>query len=225
VPDIATKVPTTSNGGITNGEKTYTFHLKSGVDWNTSPPRQVTAADFVREFKAFCNPVSPVGNPLYYTATIAGLQKYCSAENAYFANKSHAPSAANIANFQNTHTISGITAVNPSTLKFTLMAPSGRLHLHAGDAVQLGPPGRVRQVRAEQPQLDQHTISDGPYQITSYVPSRSITMMRRTRPGSSPPTRTGISTSTGCRSRWASRMRRRSSTTWKPRTGSPARSG
>jgi peptide/nickel transport system substrate-binding protein len=27
-------------------------------------------------------------------------------------------------------------------------------------------------------QLDQHTISDGPYQITSYVPSRSITMMK-----------------------------------------------
>jgi len=27
-------------------------------------------------------------------------------------------------------------------------------------------------------QLDQHTISDGPYQITSYVPSRSITMSR-----------------------------------------------
>ena len=77
VPDVATAVPTTANGGITNGGKTYTFHLKQGVDWNTSPPRQVIAADFIREFKAFCNPVSPVGNPLYYTATIAGLKQYC----------------------------------------------------------------------------------------------------------------------------------------------------
>ena len=62
VPDVATAVPTTANGGITNGGKTYTFHLKSGVDWNTSPARQVTADDFIREYKAFCNPVSPVGN-------------------------------------------------------------------------------------------------------------------------------------------------------------------
>src|SRR5262249_29497191 len=26
VPDVATQVPTTSNGGVTNGGKTYTFH-------------------------------------------------------------------------------------------------------------------------------------------------------------------------------------------------------
>ncbi len=178
VPDIATKVPTTSNGGITNGDKTYTFHLKSGVDWNTSPPRQVTAADFVREFKAFCNPVSPVGNPLYYTATIAGLQKYCTAESAYFANKSHAPSAANIANFQNTHTISGITAVNPSTLKFTLMAPASDFIYMLAMPFSSARPAEYDKYVPNSLQLDQHTISDGPYQITSYVPSRSITMMK-----------------------------------------------
>ena len=48
---------------ITNGGKTYTFHIRSGVDWNTSPPRQVTASDFIREFKAFCNPVQPGRQP------------------------------------------------------------------------------------------------------------------------------------------------------------------
>jgi hypothetical protein len=31
----------------------YTYHLRSGVEWNSSPPRQVTAADFIREFQAF----------------------------------------------------------------------------------------------------------------------------------------------------------------------------
>src|SRR5262249_9745029 len=56
VPDIAPEVPTTANGGIPDNGLTYTFHIKSGVDWNTSPPRQVTADDFIREFKAFCNP-------------------------------------------------------------------------------------------------------------------------------------------------------------------------
>ena len=178
VADIAAQVPTTGNGGITNGGKTYTFHIKQGVDWNTSPPRQVTADDFIREFKAFCNPVSPVGNPLYYTATIAGLQKYCSAETAYFANKSHKPTAASIANFQNSHTISGITAVNPSTLKFDLIAPASDFIYMLAMPFSSARPLEYDKYVPNSLQLDQHTISDGPYQITSYVPSRSITMMQ-----------------------------------------------
>src|SRR5256885_8657452 len=56
-PDIATAVPTKTNGGISADGRTYTLHLKSGVKWNTSPARQVTASDFVREFKLLCNPV------------------------------------------------------------------------------------------------------------------------------------------------------------------------
>src|SRR5581483_10808038 len=35
VADMATTVPSTANGGITNGGKTYTFHIKPGVDWNS----------------------------------------------------------------------------------------------------------------------------------------------------------------------------------------------
>jgi peptide/nickel transport system substrate-binding protein len=178
VPDVATAVPTTSNGGITNGGKTVTFHIKKGVDWNTSPPRQVTASDFLREFKAFCNPVSPVGNPLYYTATIAGLQQYCNAESAYFANKSHKPTASNIANFQNSHTISGITATSPMTLKFTLIKPAGDFLYMLAMPFTSARPVEYDKYVPNSLQLDQHTISDGPYQISSYVPSRSITMVK-----------------------------------------------
>src|SRR6266699_6043456 len=178
VADIATQVPTTANGGITNGGTTYTFHIKQGGDWNTKPARQVTAADFLREYKAFCNPVSPVGNPLYYEATIAGLKQYCDAESAYFANKSHAPTATNIANFQNSHTISGITAVRASTLKFHLIAPAGDFIYMLAMPFTSARPVEYDSYVPNSLQLDQHTISDGPYQITSYVPSRSITMMR-----------------------------------------------
>ena len=177
-PDVATAIPTTSNGGITNGGKTYTFHIKQGVDWNTNPPRQVTAADFSREFKAFCNPVSPVGNPLYYTATIAGLKRYCDAEVKFFASKKNAPTAANIANFQNTHTISGITAVSPSTIKFTLIQPAGDFIYMLALPFASARPVEYDDYVPNSLELDQHTISDGPYQITSYVPSRSITMSR-----------------------------------------------
>jgi len=178
VADVATQVPTRSNGGISNGGKTYTFHIKKGVDWNTSPPRQVTAYDFIREFKAFCNPVSPVGNPLYYTATIVGLLQYCDAEHSYFASKSHKPTAANIAHFQNTNTISGITAPNPMTLRFTLIKPAGDFIYMLAMPFTSARPSEYDKYVPNSLQLDQHTISDGPYQISSYVPSRSITMVR-----------------------------------------------
>ena len=43
------------------------------------------AADFVREFKAFCNTVAPVGNLPYYSKTITGLAQYCDQETKAFA--------------------------------------------------------------------------------------------------------------------------------------------
>jgi peptide/nickel transport system substrate-binding protein len=178
-PDIATEVPTTANGGITNNGKTFTFHIKPGVDWNTTPPRQVTSQDFVREFKAFFNPVSPVGNPVYYESTIAGLTAYANQETAFFANaKAHPPTAANITNFQNTHSISGIATPNSSTIQFTLMA-------HASDFLYMlaMPFTSARPVEYDSYvpnslELDQHTISDGPYQISQYLPGKSLTMVR-----------------------------------------------
>ena len=179
VPDIATEVPSATNGGITNGGKTYTFHIKPGVDWNTTPARQVTAADFIREFKAFFNPVSPVGNPLYYTATIKGLGAYQTAEATYFANaKKHPPTAANIAGFQNSHTISGITAVNSSTLQFQLIAPASDFLDMLAMPFASARPVEYDSYVPNSLQLDQHTVSDGPYQITTYTPSRSIVMMK-----------------------------------------------
>jgi peptide/nickel transport system substrate-binding protein len=177
-PDMATEVPTTANGGITNGGKTYTFHIKQGVDWNTSPPRQVTSQDFVREFKAFFNPVSPVGNPVYYESTIAGLSAYADAETAFFAKKSNAPTAANITNFQNTHNISGITTPNSSTIQFTLISPASDFLYMLAMPFTSARPVEYDSWVPNSLVLDQHTISDGPYQISSYVPGKSLTMVR-----------------------------------------------
>ena len=77
VPDLASELPTTANGGITADGKTYTIHLRHGVLWNTHPARAVTAADVVLGLKRLCNPVSPVGAPGYYTDTIVGMKAYC----------------------------------------------------------------------------------------------------------------------------------------------------
>ena len=194
VADIATVVPSTSNGGITNGGKTYTFHIKSGVDWDSSPARQVTAADFIREFKAFCNPVSPVGNPVYYQSTIAGLTSYCNAETAYFASKSHAPTAANIANFQNTNNISGLSAPNSSTLQINL---SGR-RVTSSTCWRCRSPRPARwSTTATCRTACSWTRTRCPTGRTRSPRTRraSRSLSRATRPGSSPPTRSGTITS------------------------------
>src|SRR5262245_50528882 len=61
VPDVATEVPTVDNGGISADLRTYTITLRPEVYWDTTPPRAVTAADFVRGFKRMCNPVAGAG--------------------------------------------------------------------------------------------------------------------------------------------------------------------
>jgi peptide/nickel transport system substrate-binding protein len=178
VPDIATAVPTAANGGISDGGKVYTFHIKPGVMWGTTPARQVTADDFIREFKAFFNPVSPVGNPGYYESTIAGLTAYANAEAAFFAIKSNAPTAANIAKFQDSHDISGIKAVNSSTLQFTLTsAASDFIYMMAMPFASARPVEYDAYV-PNSAQLDTHIISDGPYSISSYVAGKSITFSK-----------------------------------------------
>jgi peptide/nickel transport system substrate-binding protein len=181
VADIATEVPTTANGGITDNGLVYTFHIRPGVDWNTTPPRQVTAEDFIREFKAFCNPAPGgfVGNLSYYSSTIKGLTQYCNQETAYFANaKKHPVTAADIAGFQNSHTISGLVAVNSSTLQFHLIQPASDFLYMLAMPFASARPVEYDSYLPNSLQLDQHTISDGPYQISSYIPGKSITLVR-----------------------------------------------
>jgi peptide/nickel transport system substrate-binding protein len=175
VADAATAVPTTGNGGITNGGDTYTFHIRPGVMWNTKPARQVTSQDFLREYKAFFNPVTPVGNANYFTSTIKGLMAYDNAETAYFANsKAHPPTAANIAAFQNSHTISGISTPNSSTIVFTLTHPAADFIYMMAMPFDSARPVEYDSYVPDSAQFRTHTISDGPYQITSYVPGKSI---------------------------------------------------
>ena len=172
-------MPTAANGGITNGGKTYTFHIKQGVDWNTSPPRQVTADDFIREFKAFCNPVSPVGNLGYYSATIAGLHAYCNAESAFFAKKTQRADRGEHRRSSRTRTPSrALHAVNSSTLAFNLIQPAGDFMYMLAMPFTSARPVEYDDYVPDSLQLGQHTISDGPYQITSYVPSKSLVMQQ-----------------------------------------------
>jgi peptide/nickel transport system substrate-binding protein len=171
-PDVATVIPTTSNGGISNGGKTYTIHIKQGVMWDTSPARQITADDFVREFKMLCNPASPVGAPGYFETTIVGMASYCS----NFAKVKDTISA--IDTYETGTPLSGVSAPNPSTLVFHLMEPSTDFLNILALGFDSARPVEYMKYLPDSAQFRQHTLSDGPYQITSYSAGKGYTLDR-----------------------------------------------
>ncbi len=179
VPDIATQVPSVANGGITDGGLLYTYHIRPGVDWNSSPPRQVTADDFIREFKAFCNPTFPVGNVTYYNSTIVGFSTYCTAEDNHFGAKGAPPAtAASVAAWQNGHTIAGLSAPDPLTLQVRIMQPASDFNNIMALPFVSARPVEYDSYLPGSNQLNQHIMSDGPYQISSYTPNKQIVLTR-----------------------------------------------
>jgi ABC-type transport system substrate-binding protein len=172
VPDMASVLPTAANGGITDGGLTYTIHLRPNVMWDTTPPRPVVAADWVRSFKRMCNPVAPVGAPAYFTSTIAGMSAYCAAESKIPGT------AAAIASFINGHSLSGVTAVNPTTLVFHLLHPTADFLDIIAEPFASAVPVEYLKYVPNSPQFDAHVIADGPYRITSYKPGQQIVLER-----------------------------------------------
>ena len=182
VADAATEVPTAANGGITGGGTVYTFHIKPGVDWNTTPARQVTVRGLPARVQGVLQPGQPGRQPGVLHQHDQGPARRTTPRRPRTSrtprrtrrrrrtsppSRTRTPSPAS-------------RPPNSSTIQFTLTAAGQRLHLHAGDAVRVGPPGRVRQLRAE---LDSswtsNSISDGPYQISSYIAGKSITFVQQ----------------------------------------------
>jgi peptide/nickel transport system substrate-binding protein len=179
VPDMATVVPSQANGGISASRLLYTFHIRTGVDWNATPPRQVTASDFIRQFKTFCNPVAPVGNVLYFADTIAGFASYCNAETSYFSAKNApAPTAAALTAFARSHPISGMSAPSPQTLQIRLIEPASDFLNIMAMPFASARPAEYDSYVPDSAAFRQHMLSDGPYQISSYIPGKSIVMTR-----------------------------------------------
>src|SRR5450631_2393141 len=117
-PDAASAAPTVSSDGLT-----YTFHLRSGMMWNTTPPRPVTSQDFQRGILRNCDPtLAPNGNPGYYVSTIAGFKAFCTAFEGQDPSESPAARAASIN--AGTTSVTGIQTPDSSTIVFTLTEPA-----------------------------------------------------------------------------------------------------
>ena len=171
VPDIATTVPKTG-AGISADGKTYTFHLRPGVMWNSSPARAVTSGDFEREFKMLCNPASPNAAPGYFTSTIVGMKAYCDG----FAKVK--PTVPAIAAYVAGHKLAGVDASDPSTLVIKLLSPAPDfLNILAMGFCSARPVEYMKYV-PDSAEMRQHTLSDGPYAITKYVPTKSMSLAR-----------------------------------------------
>jgi peptide/nickel transport system substrate-binding protein len=54
--DLATEIPTTSNGGISDGGKTVTIHIHPGVHFSPPVNREVTSADVAYAIERAANP-------------------------------------------------------------------------------------------------------------------------------------------------------------------------
>src|SRR5689334_3263840 len=148
VPDMATAMPTVTDGGLT-----YTFHLHPGVRFSPPVNRAVKPSDFQYAIERLFHVGSPgVG---FYTI-IQGA-------NAYAAHK-----AAHI---------SGIVANDKAmTIAFHLTHPDGAfLDIMAMPFAFAVPAGTPYKDISTDPQW---RVATGPYMVKTYVPKQQIVLVR-----------------------------------------------
>jgi len=166
-PDLATAAPTISNN------TKYTVTIRTGADWNTSPARQVTGADAVLGLKRSCNPTpTSFGGRPDFAALIVGYTTFCTG----FAKVSPTSISA-IKTYIDTHNISGVTS-SGNTVTYNLTQPT----TYFADMLTLPAfnPAPVESLNYLPGSLasETHQYADGPYEIKSYVPTKSIVFVR-----------------------------------------------
>lgn len=165
-PDLATAMPQVSSDGLS-----YSITIRNGAKWNSSPPRQVTAADAVLGLKRACNPAQPFGGLPDFEDLIVGYTAFC---NGFAKVK---PTAAAIKSYIDSHQIAGATA-SGQTITYKLTHPASyfgpMLTLPAFNAA---PVESLNYIPASAASF-QHTIANGPYMVESYTPARSLVFVR-----------------------------------------------
>jgi peptide/nickel transport system substrate-binding protein len=166
VADLATEAPAPTNDG-----KTYTFKIRKGAQWDTTPARQITGADAERGFKRLCNPVQPSGGIGYYVGVIVGMKEFCDP----FAKV--APNAKAIGDYVEKNKISGITSTADS-ITINLVQPAGDFVNIVAMPFASPMPVEMNAYVPDDPAFRTHFISSGPYKITKYVAEKNIELVR-----------------------------------------------
>ena len=152
-PDLAATMPTMSNGGITDGGKTLTVHIRPGVFFGPPVNRQVTAQDVAFAIERGANP--NVGNAYF---------------PAYFGAGAPAPLIGTTSASYKGGPIPGITTPNKTTIVFHMTKPGATLLLAGAEPADIrAAPGVVRGAAGQalpDDLRDQYLIaSGGPYMI------------------------------------------------------------
>ncbi len=175
-PDLATVIPTTGNGGITDGGRTITVHIRKGVYFSPPVGREVTSADVAYAIERAANP--NVANPYF---------------GAYFGAASPSPLVGSDSPYYQGGRIPGIQTPTKFTIVFHTIKPSGAF-LVSALSLPLSAPVPRRFARP----LDKHAptsygtkylVATGPYMIQSniktglvqgigYRPGKSLTLVR-----------------------------------------------
>jgi peptide/nickel transport system substrate-binding protein len=172
VPDLAEQLPTTENGGVSADGKTYTITIKQGAQWNTNPPRQVTAADTVIGVKRSCNPAQPFGGLPDFQDLIVGLKQFCDG----FADVGQ--DAASIKKYIEATPLPGVVAKDDRTVVFTLTAPASYFtDILALPSLSPAPVENLNYVPGST-ELGQNLVVNGPYKVDAYEPTKRIELSR-----------------------------------------------
>ena len=165
-PDLATAAPVVTRNGLT-----YTVTIRGGAMWNTSPPRQVTAADALLGLKRACNPVQPFGGITDFETLIRGYAAFCCG----FAKVKKTVAA--IRSYISSHQISGVSA-SGQTITYTLAHPASSFAAMLAMPPFNPAPAESLDYLPASFAAQQHTIADGPYEVQTYVPNRKIVFAR-----------------------------------------------
>ncbi|WP_337883909.1 ABC transporter substrate-binding protein [Chromobacterium haemolyticum] len=162
VPGVATAMPTVSDGG-----KTYTFHLKQGIYFAPDPAfkgkrRELTAEDFVFSIKRLSDPT--VASPLSdaFTDKLIGLQALVKKAGKGRLNYDEP--------------VEGVRALDRYTLQLKFLQPFPPLpFMLAGSWVQ----AQAREViEAYGDNSNAHPVGTGPYMLKAWKPGTSISLVR-----------------------------------------------
>lgn len=150
-PDLATAMPTVTNGG-----KTYTFKLKTGIKFSDGNP--VTAADIKYGIeRSFAQDVLPNG-PTYLIQDLDEGQNY---PGPY---KDKDPQG-----------LKSVQTPDASTIVFNLTKPNSDFLYHLATGGVASP---IEQAKDDGANYAKHPLSTGPYVIENYVANKGFDMVR-----------------------------------------------
>lgn len=164
---------------VSDGGRTYTFHLRPGIHYTGSATRPIVAGDFVYAAKRLCDPNHPVAVPAYLDLVIGGFHDYCHALEQVATGDPAAVRA-----YVDGHELAGIRAVDDRTLVVHADEPaSDALAVLALPFLSPLPEEVVARYLPDSADLRAHYPSSGPYAVTTYRPGDRIVL---TRTGSDP---------------------------------------